>query len=800
MCQSFGMRNLNVYWAALLLLAAGFFSGGCGEARHAPVSVASELAALADPVNFCLPAHSQSDMISSYDRGGGNADWWVVPPPVAGSKDLYEAGTFTGPGCVKRIWVTNVPAKEWLFYVDGEAEPRLRMTQEELFAYDLFAPSRPLCGNASGGCYSYLPVPFVKSLRVVLRMPDLDRNARLYFQIHVERYPDGTAVEPWPKRPDATISNALAHVNAAWKRVAADDAAIIGRLHWRQVKVGPGQQVELFAGDQGGIVQNFAVRPDFNRHNAVMRSLLLRSLVLECTWDDAKQPSVQVPLGDFFCNGLHPRQFASLAMANIDGAYLCRLPMPFRKRGRMVVRNDGPVEAVLETAAEFAPGDPGDRLYLHAAFHAALGSTSPLHVLQTIGSGKYVGCYLVSLGMDGGWNILEGDEYFYRDGGAEPVHHGTGVEDYFNAGWYYFGLLEMPLHGLLDKAAMRTAQYRFHLSDPVTFRKELRMDWEVGGGPGSPANGYMSAAAFWYQDRPGPAGSQLPAVGQRFPPLDQVGLLTVMDELFELERMGLIADAEERCAFYAGALQQMPEHWMYELRRLAYREMRLGHAVVRAELGALAAVTNLPPEVAQQAQLLLWRGEQPGRAIFGAHGYAGYRLLVDGKPVGQGGDPFSWQGFPVELAPGEHELQAEVVPQPQQAFFSAGFSSFFTNVVSDATWDFCRVRPEGWPASDGDRTLWHPYEFTPGIFPSMAWWRLAPNGIPCVQSGHQAGAPCATWCTPPGQTIYLRRRILVPASAPEHPPMPARRLLDDSAVPVRPKDDTSNEGVAHGRL
>ena len=783
-------------WRTGLILAAGsLLIGGCGEARHAPVSVVSEVAALADPAGFCAPAQSQSDMVSTYDRSGGNMDWWNVPPPIDG-KELYEAASLAGPGCVKRIWMTNMPATEWLFFFDGETTPRMRLTQSQLFGEK--PEDRPIRGGASGGSCSYLPLPFARSLRVVVRMPGY-KEGRPYFHINYERYPSGTAVVSCPGLSDMALSNALTRANTALRNVATDDAAIIGRQHWRRVVVPPGQKVELFSETRGGTMTTFAVRPDFSRQNPVMRSLLLRSLVLECTWDGASQPSVQVPLGDFFCNGLHPRQFASLPMANIDGAYLCRLPMPFRRQGRIVIRNDGPVEAALDTATEFAPGDVGDRLYLHAAFHAALGTASPFHVLQTVGRGKYVGCYLITLGMDGGWNILEGDEYFYRDGGQEPVHHGTGVEDYFNAGWYYFGLFELPLHGLLDKAAMRTAQYRFHLTDPVTFRKELRMEWEVGGGPGTPANGYMSAAAFWYQDKPGPSGSTLPEVGQRFPLIDQVGFLTIMDELFELERMGLIADAEERCAFYAGALQQAPEHWIFEVRRLAYREMRAGHAAVQAELAALAAMTNLPPGVAQQARLLLWRGEKPGRAIFGAHAYADYRLLVDGKLLGQGNDPISWQAFPVELTPGEHELQAEVTPQPQQAFFSAGFSSFFTNVSSDATWDFSRSRPEGWPANDGDRSLWQPYESTPGIFPSMAWWRFAANGIPCVQSGHQAGAPCDDWNNPPGRTIYLRRRIVVPSATLDRPPLPQRRNRDDAAAPVRPKDDTSNEGLTHGR-
>lgn len=771
-------------------------SGGCGEGRHPAVSVASEIAALTNPATLCVAESGVSDMISTYDRAGGNADWWNIPAPVDG-KELYEAASIAGPGCLTRIWVTNVQAKEWQFYFDGEASPRIRLTQADLFACGDNSAEQPIRDSVSGGCYTYVPLPFAKSLRIVLRMPKPKPDARPYFQINYERYPAGTQVETYPVRMEAATSNAIARAVSSWRDVAADDAAIVRRLNWRRVTVAPGQQVELFGETRGGTVSAFAVRPEFSRQNAVMRSLLLRSLVLEGTWDGASQPSVQVPLGDFFCNGLHPRRFASLPMANLDGAYLCRLPMPFHRQGHLVIRNDGPVEATLDTAAEFTPGDVGDRLYLHAAFHATLGSASPFHVMQTVGRGKYVGCYLIALGMDGGWNILEGDEYFYRDGGAKPVHHGTGVEDYFNAGWYYFGLFELPLHGLLEKAAMRTAQYRFHLTDPVTFRKELRMEWEVGGGPGCPANGYMSAAAFWYQDQPGPAGSVLPPVERRFPALDQVGYLTIMDELFELERMGLIADAEERCAFYSGALQPMPEHWIFEVRRLAYREMRAGHAAVRAELAALAGMTNVPPDVVQQARLLLWRGEKPGRAIFGAQAYADYRLLVDGKPAGQGNDPFSWQAFGVELTPGEHELQVEVTPQPQQAVFSADFSSFFTNVVSDATWDFSRTRPDGWPSRDGDRSLWKPYATAPGIFPSMAWWRFVPNGFPCVQSGHQVGGPCDDWANPPGRTFYLRRRITVPETTSDRPPPPLRRILDDSAVPLRPRDDTSNEGIGH---
>jgi hypothetical protein len=350
--------------------------------------------------------------------------------------------------------------------------------------------------------------------------------------------------------------------------------------------------------------------------------------------------------------------------------------------------------------------------------------------------------------------------------------------------------LERPLHGLLEKAAMRTAQYRFHLTDPVTFRKDLRMEIEFGDG--NRAAGYMSAAAFWYQDRPVPADSALLMPEKRFPPLDRLGLVTIMCELFELERMGLIAEAGERCEFYSGVLANRPEQWMFRLRALGYREMEAGYGAVRDGYAAMASMTNLPSEVIQQARLLLWRGERPGRAIFGAHAFADYRLLVDGKPLGQGNNPISWQAFPVELEPGEHWLEAEVTPRHPQAFFSAGFSSFFTNVISDASWDYLAPTTD----STGSNAVWRPYESVPGFFPNMAWWQFAPNAFPCVQSGQQQGGPCEGWADPPGRAVRLRRRIVVPDGSGDRPPVPDR-IFGVPSLAVRPKEDTSNEGLSH---
>ena len=758
---------------------------GCRARRF--VTPETQLNAMTNLVEFCAPISSVSAMHSTFDRRGGNVDWWDIPKPVPCSTDLYEALRVDGPGCVKRIWTTNVPATEWLFYFDNEATPRIELKPEDFFSDD--RREFPMRGwGISGGSFSYLPLPFAKSLRVVMRMKDIQVHARPYFQINYELYPSGTRVTSWPRSPSAELSNTMARVKTTWRGVAAESEAAAERLAWQSIALPAQQAREILAVKGRGTITTLGIKPELKGLNALMRSLLLRSLVLEAYWDGASQPSVQVPLGDFFCNGLHPREFASLPLANIDGAYICRLPMPFRRGARLVIRNDSPVALSLGKAFEIDTDDPGPNLYLHASFNATISSGAPFRIMRTTGAGKYVGCYLIALGMDGGWNILEGDEKFYRDGELKPAQHGTGLEDYFNGGWYYFGLCELPLHGLLEKAVMRTAQYRFHLNDPVTFRKDLRMEIEFGDA--NSANGYMSAAAFWYQDKPGPADSTIASLDKRFPPLDRVGWATIMCELFELERMGLIGNAMERCEFYTSVLAGNPENGIFRLRALAYREMLDGHVAVREAYAAIAASTNFTTEVVSQAKLLLWRGEKPGRAIFGAHAYADYRLFVDGQLLGTGNSPWAWQAWPVELTPGEHLLEAEVTPNQPQAFFSAGFSSFFTNIVSDFSWDYLAV------SGVGTNAIWRPYDNIPGYFPTMAWWQFMPNAFVCVQSGQQQGGPYENWTKPLNKTVRLRRRIVVPEVCGDRPPRSAR-LYHMPSLAVRPKDDTSNQGLSH---
>ena len=60
-----------------------------------------------------------------------------------------------------------------------------------------------------------------------------------------------------------------------------------------------------------------------------------RDTILRFYWDGEDEPSVEVPLGDFFCNGHGLRyDVNSLPVAvNPSGGFNCYWPMPFSRWG-----------------------------------------------------------------------------------------------------------------------------------------------------------------------------------------------------------------------------------------------------------------------------------------------------------------------------------------------------------------------------------------------------------------------------------------------------------------------------------
>ena len=250
----------------------------------------------------------------------------------------------------------------------------------------------------------------------------------------------------------------------------------------------------------------------------------LRRIVIRIFWDEEKKPSVEVPLGDFFGNGFTYKPYISQYLGMTSGGYICYFPMPFEQHARIEIANETNLDIYsfyyqidyqkFEGALDPEVG------YFHAFWNRSIRTNydSNYVLLQTVGKGHIVGVNLNMQSYSGDLSYLEGDEMIYVDGEKKPAIYGTGTEDYFSSGWYFsHGEFAGPYSGLIYKndSLGRIAAYRFHIIDPIPFRKSIKFTIEHGHGNQEIAD--YSSTVYWYQIEPHQAFPAFPKAGQRIP-------------------------------------------------------------------------------------------------------------------------------------------------------------------------------------------------------------------------------------------------------------------------------------------
>jgi len=95
-----------------------------------------------------------------------------------------------------------------------------------------------------------------------------------------------------------------------------------------------------------------------------------RKLILRAYWDGEETPSIEVPLGDFFCNGWGVRcNINSIPIAvNPAGGFNSYWQMPFRKDARVTIENltESEVQGFFYQITYTLTDVPEDMAYLHA--------------------------------------------------------------------------------------------------------------------------------------------------------------------------------------------------------------------------------------------------------------------------------------------------------------------------------------------------------------------------------------------------------------------------------------------------
>lgn len=302
-------------------------------------------------------------------------------------------------------------------------------------------------------------------------------------------------------------------------------------------------------------------------------------IVLRMYWDDAPEPAVEAPLGDFFAAGFGRRMEVNSVPVQVQegDAYNCFWPMPFHRRGRITITNESekPLAALYyhidyvdyrskEHDSATRPGDAGAAGGISPGVGAAVGagSSSPLgpdtpyfcaqyrqefpeqlgrdYLIADIeGRGHYVGTVMSARARSPEW-FGEGDDKFYVDGEERPSIWGTGTEDYFLHAWGlsksslpYFGV--PYLEGQWGDVGWKICAYRWHIADPVRFQKSLRVTIEHTGWlsadetESGKVEGHVereddiATVAFWYQVGQPKRFTKLPSAKERvFPNLDLI--------------------------------------------------------------------------------------------------------------------------------------------------------------------------------------------------------------------------------------------------------------------------------------
>jgi hypothetical protein len=311
---------------------------------------------------------------------------------------------------------------------------------------------------------------------------------------------------------------------------AAVNAADLG-IGWKvnpYVNIDPGETLTIAEMEGPGAVQQIWMTPTGNWRTTIMRIY----------WDDEKEPSVEVPVGDFFGMGWGEYSpLNSLAITvNPGSSFNSYWKMPFRKKCKITMQNLNSAAAMrLYYQVNYVLTDvPNDEGYFHAQFRRNNPTTGSMYTLvdNIKGKGHYVGTYMAFGANNNGW-WGEGEVKFYMDGDKDfATIVTTGTEDYFNGSYNfenkktkqyeeystaYAGLHQVIRPDGLYKSQQRFGMYRWHILDPIRFETNLRVtvhDLGYRGAPRPylPQKSDIATVTYWYQTEPHAPFPKLPTV------------------------------------------------------------------------------------------------------------------------------------------------------------------------------------------------------------------------------------------------------------------------------------------------
>ena len=311
----------------------------------------------------------------------------------------------------------------------------------------------------------------------------------------------------------------------------------------------PGSVTTLADIEGPGVIQHIWITVDDRTENSYY---VLRDLVLRMYWDGEEAPSVETPLGDFFCCGFaRDCIINSLPIVVVPSrGFNSYFKMPFGKKARITLENqhDAAIPAFFYQIDYCLMNEmPEDMLYFHAQWRRERLTTlqEDYTVLDGVqGKGHYIGTYIAHTALERYW-YGEGEMKFYIDGDEDyPTLCSTGMEDYFGGSWsfakqvdgrtveqnYNTAYLGYPYYSRHDESVHsnyynddtlpQRGFYRWHIEDPILFEENIRVTLQQIGSchkGNFERQDDISSVAYWYQTHPHMPFKELPSKQARWP-------------------------------------------------------------------------------------------------------------------------------------------------------------------------------------------------------------------------------------------------------------------------------------------
>ena len=284
-----------------------------------------------------------------------------------------------------------------------------------------------------------------------------------------------------------------------------------------QRSIKPGETVQLCDIQRPGTIRHIWITT--RREPVVQRACVIRAY-----WDGQQDPSIECPIGDLFgfAHGKIMPYASAVHSVGPTGGRNIWLPMPFAKRARFTFVNEGSKPVPLYYQIDYTVGDqhPQDVGRLHVLFRRENPTTlkKDFELLpERKNKGRFIGSIMGIRNLHPKQWWGEGEIKVFMAGDTDfPTICGTGSEDYVGLAW---GIQQTPFlyNGCSLNEKNFVSMYRWHLPDPIAWRKQARITIQQIAYKGGlvETQDDWSCATFWYEPVPSAPLPKIPDVKAR---------------------------------------------------------------------------------------------------------------------------------------------------------------------------------------------------------------------------------------------------------------------------------------------